>query len=93
MAVPTALPAQRSRLRVVTASAGKVRPRVPSTYRERQTWSWQKKAFLYSRIIPELNFASRFYAKMLTKLLIYPALRNPDDTIVQIGRASCRERV
>lgn len=80
MAVPTALPAQRRPVRVLTASARQVQASKPSTYRERQTWTWQKKAFIYSRIIPELNFASRFYAKMLTKLLIYPAMRAPDDT-------------
>lgn len=57
-----------------------MRPNVPSTWRDIQTWPWQRKAFLYSKIIPELNYASRFYAKMLKKLLIYPALRNPDDT-------------
>lgn len=41
--------------------------------------SWQKKAFLFCKIIPELNYASRFYAKMLTKLRIYPAFRNAAD--------------
>lgn len=75
------VPTRRRRdIRILTASAMKVQPSKPSTYRERQTYSWQNKAFLYAKIIPELNYASRFYAKMLKKLLIYPALRKPDDT-------------
>lgn len=83
MAVPTARPpaaSARQNLRIVTASAMRVQPRVASTWRDRQTMPWQRKAFVYAKIIPELNYASRFYAKMLKKLLIYPALRNPDDT-------------
>lgn len=83
MAVPTARPEAapaRQNIRILTASAMRVQPRVASTWRDRQTMSWQRKAFIYSKLIPELNYASRFYAKMLTKLLIYPAFRNPDDT-------------
>jgi hypothetical protein len=76
MAVPTK---RRPQIKIITASAMKVRPSKPSTYRDRQTLSWQHKAFLYSRLIPELNYASRFYAKMLKKLRIYPALRSPND--------------
>lgn len=45
---------------------------------------WQQKAFLFSKIIPELNYASRFYAKMLTKLRIYPAFRSSSDETVPI---------
>lgn len=81
MPVPQTLAARpRARPRILTASATQVRPSKPSTYRERQTYTWQRKAFFYARLIPELNYASRFYAKMLKKLLIYPALRKPDDT-------------
>lgn len=79
MPLPTSLVA-RPQVRIVTASAMKVQPRVQSTYRERANWDWQRKAFFYTKLIPELNYASRFYAKMLKKLLIYPAFRRPDDT-------------
>lgn len=80
-----ALPVKaRPQVRIVTASAAKIVPRTASTWRDRQTYPWQRKAFYYARIIPELNYASRFYAKMLKKLLIYPALRKPDDTTVPI---------
>lgn len=82
MALPSpsrALVRVEPQVRIVTASATKVIPRVPSTYRDRQNLTWQRKAFIYSRIIPELNFASRFYAKMLKKLRIYPAIRLDND--------------
>ena len=77
MAVPTRT---RPQIRILTASATKVRPSQSSAYRQRQSEPWQMKAFYYARIIPELNYASRFYAKMLKKLRIYPALRAPNDT-------------
>jgi hypothetical protein len=54
-------------------------PKTASTYRTRKGQAWQKKAFLFAKIIPELNYASRFYAKMLSRLRIYPAYRNPSD--------------
>lgn len=63
----------------MTASAIKIQPQKTSTYRERRSMAWQKKAFLFAKIIPELNYASRFYAKMLTRLRIYPAYRSPSD--------------
>lgn len=87
MAVPTQalVPvAKPPPIRILTASAAKVRPSAPSTYRERRTEPWQKKAFYYSRVIPELNYASRFYAKMLKKLRIYPALRDANDEVKPI---------
>ena len=90
MAVPTRLPAplepvgRPPAIRIMTASAARIRPTQPSTYRERKTESWQQKAFFYSRVIPELNYASRFYAKMLKKLRIYPALRDTNDEVKPI---------
>jgi hypothetical protein len=39
----------------------------------------QKKSFMYTRIIPELNYASRFYSKMLKRVRIYPAMRDEQD--------------
>lgn len=63
----------------MTASAVKMTPKTTSTHRTRRVMAWQQKAFLFSKIIPELNYASRFYAKMLTKLRIYPAFRQPSD--------------
>lgn len=63
----------------MTASAVKMTPKTTSTHRSRREMAWQQKAFLYAKGIPELNYASRFYSKMLTKLRIYPAFRLPSD--------------
>lgn len=84
MALPSTRVTATPKIRIITASATKVQPRKPSTYRERTNLAWQKKAFIYSKLIPELNYASRFYAKMLKKLLIYPAYRKADDTLEPI---------
>ena len=77
MAVPLSVTPRRPRS--VTASAVKITPKTTSTYRQRKGQAWQQKAFLYCKLIPELNYASRFYAKMLTRLRIYPAYRNASD--------------
>lgn len=82
MAIPVRLRAQPQR--IITASASKIQPKTPSTYRERKGQSWQKKAFLFTKLIPELNYASRFYAKMLSRLRIYPAYRTSNDETVPI---------
>lgn len=55
-----------------------------SDFRRRQEWSWQRQAFHYINLIPELNYASRFYSKMLKKVRLYPAIRKPDDTLEAI---------
>ncbi len=39
----------------------------------------QKSSFMYTKLIPELNYASRFYSKMLKRVRIYPALRDAQD--------------
>ena len=39
----------------------------------------QKQSFMYTKLIPELNYASRFYSKMLKRVRIYPALRDAQD--------------
>lgn len=45
---------------------------------------WQNRALFYTDAIPELNYASNFYARMLQKLRIYPAFRVDDDTVEAI---------
>ena len=69
MPLPTRRP-QRSRSLV--ASAYRVGER-DTDYQRRQTMGWQTRALEYCRIVPELNFASRFYSRMLKQLRIYPA--------------------
>jgi len=40
---------------------------------------WQQRALFYVDVIPELQYASKFYARMIEKIRIYPALRASDD--------------
>jgi hypothetical protein len=40
--------------------------------------TWQNRALEYLDMVPELNYASRFYSRMLKQLVIFPATRNPD---------------
>ncbi len=74
-----ALPLSRSpSRRIVTASATKMEPRDTESSRL-HTSDEQKKSFMYTKLIPELNYASRFYSKMLKRVRIYPALRDEQD--------------
>lgn len=45
---------------------------------------WQQRALFYSSVIPELQYASNFYARMLQKIRIYPAFRLDDDKTIAI---------
>jgi hypothetical protein len=83
MAVPTMRPPARRAPRILTASAMKVEPRDQEA-RRRRTQSWQKNALEYARIVPELNYASRFYAKMLARIRIYPAFRDERERLTPI---------
>lgn len=68
---------------MLTASAAKVDPS-NSTYKQRKNQDWQKNAFAMVKLIPEYNYASRFYSKMFSKLRIYPGLRGPNDEVEEI---------
>ena len=63
-------PGKRSR--ALVASAYRVGDR-DSDYARRRDLPWQKRALEVCTLVPELNFASRFYARMLKQLRIYPA--------------------
>ena len=69
--------------RILTASASKIEGRDSDT-RRRRTQPWQVSAFEYTRLVPELNYASRFYAKMLSRIRIYPALRDAQENLTAI---------
>lgn len=47
-----------------------------SDYTRRSKLPWQPRALEIVKLVPELNFASRFYARMLSPLRIYPAIRD-----------------
>jgi len=73
------LPTRRQhRSRSITASAYRVGD-FDSDYARRRELSWQNRSLEYIRIVPELNFASRFYPRMLKQLRLFPALRNEQD--------------
>lgn len=61
----------------------KIEPRDSET-RRLMSSEWQKKAFIYAKTIPELNYASRFYSKMLKRLKIYPAVRDAREKLTPI---------
>jgi hypothetical protein len=53
-------------------------------YSERMEMPWQARALRYIDLIPELNYASRFYARMLKQLRIYPATLTDQGDLVPI---------
>lgn len=68
-----ALPLRRTRgTRSLVASAYKVGDR-DSDYQRRKNLPWQDRALETITLVPELSYASRFYARMLKQLRIYPA--------------------
>jgi hypothetical protein len=73
----------QQRRQIVTASATKVEPR-ETVGRQLVSSEWQKQAFTYVKLIPELNFASRFYSKYLKRIRIYPAMRDENDRLTPI---------
>lgn len=79
-----ALPQTRPRpQRALTASAVKLEPK-ESTSTRRRSEAWQKRALFYVDNVPECNYASRFYARMLKRIHIFPAMREADDKLTPI---------
>jgi len=73
----------RPRLRAITASAALL-GQPESEVGQLQRQGWQAQALYYARIVPELSFASQFYAKMMRNLRIFPALLEPDGKLRRI---------
>lgn len=73
-AAERAIQRPRSPLRAITASAEKLRgANRDSRYMQRMNQPWQLRALAYYDQIGEIRFASQFYAKLLSKISIYPA--------------------
>jgi hypothetical protein len=51
-----------------------------SDFAKRQKLSWQERALSYIDLIPELSYASNFYARMLNQLRIFPAILDDEGT-------------
>lgn len=79
----SALPRARPRGGVLVASAYAA-GNVESEYAKRAKMAWQDRALRYIKIVPELGFASRFYAKMLRQVRFYPAYLEPDGRLTEI---------
>src|SRR5215467_1801204 len=79
-----ALPLTKERPRkLLTASASRMEPANTPT-NQRRAMEWQRHAFTVVKTVPELNFASRFYSKMLKRLRIYPATLDANGRVVEI---------
>jgi hypothetical protein len=73
----------RSRPRSLTASASRLD--IPETqFSRRLGLPWQRRALEYITLVPELNFASLFYAKMLRKVKLYPGLMDDNEKVTRI---------
>lgn len=69
--------------RSLVASAYRVGDR-ESDYQRRKALPWQKRALEVTTLVPELNFASRFYARMMKQLRIFPATIDEQDQKTEI---------
>jgi hypothetical protein len=74
VALPLPPPRNRPGALVASASNLSLAGRESSeTFNGRRALDWQRRALAYCDQIPELSYSSRFYARMLSKLRIYPA--------------------
>lgn len=81
MPLPSRRPNDRSR--PLVASAYRIGDR-DSDYERRSQLPWQKHALEVVRVVPEIGYASRFYARMLKQVRIYPALRSAQNQTKEI---------
>jgi len=77
-----ALPSRRPG-RSLVASAYRVGDR-ESDYQRRKSLPWQQRALEVVTLVPEINFASRFYSRMLKQLRIFPATIDEQDQTAEI---------
>lgn len=66
---------------VAAAASYTSRSAAESAFLQRKALTWQKRALAYLDLVPELSFSSRFYARMLRPLRIYPGYMLPDGRI------------
>ena len=79
-----ALPLTRPRSALVASAASYTGRSSDSAYLNRKALSWQKRALAYLDLVPELAYSSRFYARMLRPLRIFPGTLRSDGTIEPI---------
>lgn len=80
-----ALPLTRRPASLVASAASYSNHKNDSAYLNRRALTWQKRALAYIDLVPELAYSSRFYARMLRPLRIFPGTLRPDGTIEPIA--------
>jgi hypothetical protein len=69
--------------RALIGSAAKLTTQ-ETEYVKRLQQPWQNRCLGYYNTVGEINFASKFYARMLARVLYYPATKNADGTLTKI---------
>lgn len=69
---------------LVASSANLTKREGADSYDGRREMPWQQRALAYIDEVPELSYSSRFYAKMLSRLRIYPATKSGDGQLTRI---------
>jgi hypothetical protein len=68
----------------MVGSAVAVGERSEDGFKKRQELPWQSRALRVVDLIPELDYVSRFYARILAQLRIFPAKREPNGDLTEI---------
>lgn len=68
----------------MVGSAVAVGERSEDGFAKRQQMPWQERALKVVDLIPELDYVSRFYARQLGQLRLYPATRKADGQLEEI---------
>lgn len=84
MALPVRRPQHALVGSAVVGTAVAVGDRSEAAYRDRQDQDWQIRALRIIDLIPELDYASRFHAKLLSQLRIFPAKRLANGKLEEI---------
>jgi len=82
--VPLPVTRPRSRPRSLTASASSLNGINETEYQRRLGLPWQRRALSYIDLVPEVNYASRFYSRMLTKIRLYPGLLDDNENVTRV---------
>jgi hypothetical protein len=74
----------RNRPRPLVAAAARIGDTEETAFDLRQKMDWQTRALEYLNLIPELDYSSRFYARMLKQLRIFPAELDEQNKAVEV---------
>jgi hypothetical protein len=77
-----------ARPKAVTASASRLTGRKESALAKRLAQPWQYRCLTYYDEVPEINFSGDFYAKMLSRVRMFPAELNDEEELTEIQGGS-----